>query len=101
MVTRPSIKYKDHKTGKLLSKGNVDADLVLHAMIEFPHYDEAVIISGDGDFFGLLQHLKDTKKLKKILVPSSHRYSCLYNKIDEPNKKYLSFLNERRNKLEV
>src|SRR3990167_8103550 len=31
-------------------KGNVDAELVLHAMIEYVNYEKAVIISGDGDF---------------------------------------------------
>ncbi len=31
-------------------KGNVDADLVLQVMIDFPRYDQAVIVSSDGDF---------------------------------------------------
>ena len=36
--------------GKTKIKGNVDAELVLHTMIEYPNYDRAIIISGDGDF---------------------------------------------------
>src|SRR5687768_3052949 len=39
-------------------KGNVDAELVLHAMIEYPNYSQAVIVSGDGDFHCLVEHLK-------------------------------------------
>ena len=39
-------------TGK--PKGNVDADLVLQVMIDFHHYDKAVVISSDGDFYSAL-----------------------------------------------
>jgi len=35
-------------------KGNVDAELVLHAMIEYKNYDKALIITGDGDFYCLV-----------------------------------------------
>ena len=38
-------------------KGNVDADLVLRAMIEYPNYDQAVLVTGDGDFYCLVDHL--------------------------------------------
>ncbi|MBI4611650.1 MAG: hypothetical protein HY726_21895 [Candidatus Rokubacteria bacterium] len=30
-------------------KGNVDAELVLQAMIDFPRYEKAVIVTNDGD----------------------------------------------------
>ena len=33
-------------------KGNVDAELVLHAMIEYANYEQAIIVTGDGDFHG-------------------------------------------------
>ena len=32
-------------------KGNVDADLVLQAMIDFNAYEKAIIVSSDGDFY--------------------------------------------------
>ena len=38
-------------------KGNVDAELILHTMIEFPNYDRAVIVTGDGDFHCLVEFL--------------------------------------------
>lgn len=57
-------------------KGNIDADLVLHAMKELPKYDKAVIVSGDGDFFGLVEYLAGEGKLEKILTPNQ-RYSTL------------------------
>lgn len=57
-------------------KGNIDADLVLHAMKELHNYDKAVIVSGDGDFFGLVEYLAKEGKLEKILTPNQ-RYSTL------------------------
>ncbi len=42
---------------KPIIKGNVDAELVLYAMKELANYDKAVIVSGDGDFFSLIEYL--------------------------------------------
>jgi uncharacterized LabA/DUF88 family protein len=63
------------------TKGNVDADLVLWAMKELPHYSKAIIVSGDGDFYSLVEYLEEQGKLSKLLTPSGH-YSMLYNKYD-------------------
>jgi uncharacterized LabA/DUF88 family protein len=60
-------------------KGNVDAELVLHAMIEYPNYDNAVVATGDGDFFCLIEYLEENDKLKKIVTPN-RRYSSLLRK---------------------
>ena len=57
-------------------KGNVDAELVLHAMIQFPNYQKAIIVSGDGDFYCLAEYLEKKRKLEKIIVPNK-RYSSL------------------------
>ena len=53
---KPTIPDND---GKI--KGNVDADLVLRAILEINDYDKAVIVSSDGDFYSLVQHLYETK----------------------------------------
>jgi len=66
------------KDEKRLTKGNIDADLVLWAMKEINNYQKAVIVSGDGDFYSLVEYLVRERKLLKILVPTSH-YSSLYN----------------------
>lgn len=68
----------DDKKEEKKTKGNVDADLVLWAMKELPRYNQAVIVSGDGDFYGLIEYLAEQKKLLKLLAPSGH-YSRLYN----------------------
>lgn len=58
-------------------KGNIDAELVLQAMIDIPQYDKAVIITGDGDFHGLVNHLYSQNKLEILLVPNLRQYSSL------------------------
>lgn len=69
-----------HKSGKqLVVKGNVDAELVLHTMIEHKNYEKAMIVSGDGDFYCLVEYLHQQNKLLKIVVPNK-RYSSLLRK---------------------
>src|SRR3990167_4329773 len=49
LIFKPTMQYK--RSGKVETKGNVDAELVLYASaISFGDYDKAVIVSGDGDF---------------------------------------------------
>src|SRR3989338_774334 len=55
-------------------KGNVDADLVLHTMIEYKNYDKAVIVTSDGDFYSLVEYLYSKNKLKIVLA--SHKKKC-------------------------
>ncbi len=83
------------KSGKI--KGNVDAELVLHAMIEFKHYDKAVIVSGDGDFHCLIKYLKSVGKLAKLLIPNQRKFSSL---LRDFVSKDVAFMNNLRGKLE-
>lgn len=59
-------------------KGNCDAEMVLSAMVELPNYDGAVIVSGDGDFACLAQHLSSVGKLKKVFAPCRAGCSSLF-----------------------
>jgi uncharacterized LabA/DUF88 family protein len=77
-------------------KGNTDAELVLHAMIELPNYEKAVIVSGDGDFYSLVEYLQKKGKLAKLLIPNERKYSSLLKKIDDSN---IAFLSDMRGKL--
>jgi uncharacterized LabA/DUF88 family protein len=79
IIFKPTLFYK--KQGKIKIKGNVDAELVLHTMIQYKKYDKAIIVSGDGDFFCLVEHLEHKKKLLKILAPTN-RYSSLLRKFN-------------------
>jgi uncharacterized LabA/DUF88 family protein len=78
-----------NKTG--LIKGNVDAELVLQAMIEYENYEKAVIVSGDGDFACLVRHLNENQKLKNVIVPNKNRYSGLLKKAAAGK---ISFMND-------
>jgi len=75
-------------------KGNIDADLVLYAMKELPNYDKAVLVSGDGDFLGLVEYLVGQGKLRKLLTPNQ-RYSTLLREFDE----YIESLDTHRREL--
>jgi len=73
---------RDKPEDKKPIKGNIDADLVLWAMKEFPNYDKAIIVSGDGDFHGLLEYLKQQDKLLHIMTPN-WQYSQLLKEFDQ------------------
>lgn len=58
-------------------KANIDADLVLRAVLEINNYTGAVIVSGDGDFYSLVAHLKRVSKLRTVLCPDTGKCSYL------------------------
>lgn len=80
-------------------KGNVDAELVLHTMIELNNFAKAVIVSGDGDFYCLVKYLIENDKLEKLLVPNKN-YSALFKKLSSINNNILAFVFEQKNKIE-
>ena len=57
-------------------KGNVDAELVLYTMDKKDEYSKAIIVSGDGDFYCLIDYLSKRNKLLKIIAPNK-KYSSL------------------------
>lgn len=84
-----------HKGKRVSYKGNVDAELVLHTMIQLNRFNKAIIASGDGDFFCLIEYLERMKKLCKIFTPNS-RYSSLIRKYSG----YIVDMSKLENKLE-
>jgi uncharacterized LabA/DUF88 family protein len=91
LIFKPTLQHKDGTT-----KGNVDAELVMHAMIELNNFDRAVIVSGDGDFFCLVDQLLKLHKLEKLIIPDQKRYSALLKRIDSG---YLAFISDLQKKL--
>jgi len=79
-IFKPTLEIKEK--GKIRVKGNVDAELVLHTMIEYKKYDKAIIVSGDGDFYCLIEYLVKQNKLRKIIVPNK-RFSSLIRKFNK------------------
>ncbi len=91
LVFKPTLDFKDGKV-----KGNVDAELVLHCMIEWNNYNKAVIVTGDGDFYCLIEYLKQKDKLKRILIPNKYKYSTLLKKFGLD----ITFVSDLRGRLE-
>jgi len=92
LIFKEILKYKD---GTI--KGNVDAELVLQAMIDWDDYEKAVLITGDGDFACLVRHLREKQKLEMLLVPNIKKYSSLLKKAAA---KQIESLDVLRNKIE-
>ncbi len=80
-------------------KGNVDAELVLHSMIEYQHYEKAVIVTGDGDFRCLIAYLLEQDKLEKTIIPNAKKYSALLKSLSAPDRNIFAFMNGLREKL--
>lgn len=90
-IFKPTLEIKNGKEIKI--KGNVDAELVLHTMIEYPNYDKAIIVSGDGDFHCLVEYLDRKGKLLRIIVPNK-KYSSLLRKFSPYIVNIQSFKNK-------
>jgi len=76
-------------------KGNVDADLVLQAMVDYEKYDKAVLVTSDGDFYSLARYLYDNKKLLAVLSPHRKTCSSLLRKSARDKMAYLDTLREK------
>jgi len=94
LIFKPTVRY--FEDGKETVKGNVDAELVLHAAaIEYPNYDKAIIVTGDGDFACLIEYLKENDKLMHLMVPNDR-----YSKLLRQYIKHIVRINGLRKKLE-
>lgn len=94
LVFKPTVSYMQNAQEK--TKGNVDAELVLRTMIEIKNYDRAIIISGDGDFHGLVDYLHKQHKLYKIGIPNRYDFSALLREFSF----YHFYISGLRSKLE-
>lgn len=94
LIFKPILEIKSKKEVKI--KGNVDAELVLHAMINYRKYDKAVIVSGDGDFHCLVEYLHQQGKLGHIMIPNKWGYSSLLRKFG----KFFRYVNDLKPRLQ-
>ncbi|MBI4037863.1 NYN domain-containing protein [Candidatus Curtissbacteria bacterium] len=91
LIFKPTLVYKDGST-----KGNCDAELVLQAMIDFDNYDQSVMVTGDGDFYCLVDYMIKQKKLAKLMVPNQKKYSALLKSVPS---EYLAFVSDLKSKV--
>lgn len=94
VIFKPTLEHKTN--GQVVIKGNVDAELVLHAMIEEQNYNKAIIVSGDGDFHCLIEYLNTKRKLLRVLVPNE-KYSSLIRRYN----RYIIQIQTLRKTLEI
>lgn len=90
-VFKPTLEYKDGTT-----KGNCDAELVLQAMIEYDHFDKAVIATGDGDFHCLAKYFIEKGKLEAVCITNRNRFSALLKL--RQFRPFLRFMNDLRSR---
>ncbi|PJA47371.1 hypothetical protein CO172_01915 [Candidatus Uhrbacteria bacterium CG_4_9_14_3_um_filter_36_7] len=76
-------------------KGNCDAELVLQVMIDLKDYDQALIVTGDGDFYCLIKYLDGKNKLLRVLAPSSRNCSSLLQKVAGKKMTFVSDLQKK------
>lgn len=76
-------------------KGNVDAELVLHTMIQYPNFSKAIIVSGDGDFHCLVEYLAQKNKLLHLIVPN-----LTYSRLLKRFSNYIVRVDQLRGSLE-
>ncbi|MBI4633426.1 MAG: NYN domain-containing protein [Deltaproteobacteria bacterium] len=91
LIFKPTLSLPNGKP-----KGNVDAELVLHTILEINNYDKAVIVSGDGDYYCLVKHLKKENKLKSLVIPNRNRYSSLLREFSSE----MAFVTDLKQKVE-
>ena len=91
LIFKPTLRLPDGKV-----KGNVDAELVLHTMIEYENYNKALIVTGDGDFYCLVDYLIKNDKLLKLMIPNKNSFSSLFRRV----MLHIVFMNNLRAMLE-
>lgn len=92
-IFKPTILYDGEKI-----KGNCDAELVLQAMIDIGNYTKAVVVTGDGDFYCLINYLIHIGKLEALLVPNGSRFSRLFK--NEKIRIFTRFVADLKHKVE-
>ncbi|KKS70910.1 hypothetical protein A3A14_01410 [Candidatus Daviesbacteria bacterium RIFCSPLOWO2_01_FULL_43_38] len=90
VILKPTMELPDK-----LVKGNVDAELVLHTMIQFENYKKAIIVSGDGDFFCLAEYLAQQNKLLHIFAPNKY-----YSRLFKPYSSFIVRMDQLKGSLE-
>ncbi|MCX6717268.1 MAG: NYN domain-containing protein, partial [Candidatus Taylorbacteria bacterium] len=81
--------------GEGKAKGNCDADLVFQATSDFyeKKFDNAIIITSDGDYASLVKFLSERKKLISVLSPSDKEKCSILLKRTGAK---ISYINDQR-----
>lgn len=80
-------------------KGNVDVDIVFEMMRDAyasELMEKAVLVSGDGDYFRTISHLKNIGKLERVILPSHKGASSLYKRLTDEYRVYIDTPDSKR-----
>lgn len=81
-----NLKMTGHK------KGNVDTDIVFTIMAKIAdreNFDQVVLVSGDGDYYKMVEYLIKKKRFGKLLSPNRRSTSSLYRKFTPEHVDFL------------
>ena len=85
--------FREHSQAMVgKKKGNVDTDIVFSVMAKIADredFDQIVLVSGDGDYYKMVNYLVKKGRFRKLLSPNRHSTSSLY-RVFTP--KYVDFL---------
>lgn len=85
--------FREHSQSMIgKKKGNVDTDIVFTVMAKIADrekFDRVVLVSGDGDYFKMVNYLVKKERFCKLLSPNRHSTSSLYRTF---TPKYVDFL---------
>jgi len=70
-ISFTAVKLYTRPDGSTERKANCDVDMAFYLMKEKDHFDQAIILSGDGDFLPVLKHLRKIGKGVIILARGS------------------------------
>ena len=57
---------------------------------ENDEFDKVILVSGDGDYFRMVEYLIEKNKFLRLLAPDSKRMSRLYRRL---SSQYYDYLN--------
>ena len=94
--------FREHADSALSrKKGNVDTDIVFMVMkhfIENSEGDRIILVSGDGDYWKMVNYLITTDRFEKLLAPNKKGTSSLYKKIPD---RYIAYLDDQQIKKKI
>lgn len=95
--------FREHAESSLShKKGNVDTDIVFAIMkklVEREKFNKIVLVSGDGDYWRMVDYLIKKEKFEKLLVPNKYKMSSLYR--IRTSDAYRAYLDEPATKKKI
>ena len=73
-------------------KGNVDANIVYHAMKHYNEYGKGLLVAADGDYYQMVDDLYQAQKLQAVISPNLRHESAYLLK--QASRERLFCLNE-------